>query len=320
MSNDPQDSKKLNPDLAGAAAALDALTGEVPGGSSPPPAGAASGGPEPSFEIPGGEAPSDAAFDAGSESAGEDAESLSGPELTAGAEGEADASFGESATEEEPAVAGESDAKKAKAEAEPAPDAPLPPPPPQKQSFFRPFQSIKVMYGFSRDVLAELRSTDLKSRQMAVIFTLSALGTLTTLGLMYQRFFGTPAAPAVSPVEEFVDDQVQSHHMPGTMLKLGIFDIEIKDSTRPARMPQGWGTAEILIVIECGSKETCDYIQDYIQKARDEITTVLTVMERQELLSPEGKARLKKQLLDRLNGWLKRGKVENMYFTRLVIS
>ena len=62
--------------------------------------------------------------------------------------------------------------------------------------------------------------------------------------------------------------------------------------------------AEVEIQVQCDKKETCDFLDGQSAKVKDEVTQVFTAMERDELLSKEGKKKMKRKIIDRLNLFL----------------
>ena len=60
--------------------------------------------------------------------------------------------------------------------------------------------------------------------------------------------------------------------------------------------------------------------QDNLDQVRNQITNVLLPLERDQLLSREGKKKLKKALIERLNVWLPKGKVDDVFFSKLLLG
>lgn len=78
--------------------------------------------------------------------------------------------------------------------------------------------------------------------------------------------------------------------------------------------------AELELVVECDSPDTHTYIEENLVQARNQLTDIFLSMERDDLLSREGKRKLKKRLIERLNGWMPRGKIQNVFFAKLVVA
>jgi flagellar basal body-associated protein FliL len=53
---------------------------------------------------------------------------------------------------------------------------------------------------------------------------------------------------------------------------------------------------------------------------RNQVTNALIDVDRNELIDLEGKRRIRKIILDRLNGWIPEGQLLNVYFSRLMVE
>ena len=81
--------------------------------------------------------------------------------------------------------------------------------------------------------------------------------------------------------------------------------------------------AEIEIMVECDSVPTCAYISKYLPVVRNQVTNVLTPLDRREILTRDGKRRLKKAVIDRLNAWIgtaQGGAIRQVHFTKLLLT
>lgn len=192
---------------------------------------------------------------------------------------------------------------------------------------------LKSGWSQFREILRGLFSPEWQVRRMSWLFVLSLIGVAAVLTLTVQR---KKALDALNPEQPEVaahsEGSLQENfgHMVGksadfakrkfSTMELGSFNVELKRD--PAlKLPRGViNMAEIELVAECDSKVTCEYIETHMTRARDQVSTLLTALERDELMSKSGKRKLKKTLLDRLNHWLPSGKLENLYVTKLVIS
>lgn len=172
------------------------------------------------------------------------------------------------------------------------------------------------------------RGPDAPSRKMALVFFLS-LGVLAlALGMAYQRYLRFQDLKALSSgsaafedasknIGEFIHKQAETARHRFSTLPLGRFNVEV----RPAVGSEGdFQSAEIEIVIECDSKETRYFIEDNMPRVRDQITNVLLPLERDELMTRDGKKLLKKKLLDRVNAWLPEGQVIELFFLDVIVK
>ncbi|HLD99416.1 MAG TPA: flagellar basal body-associated FliL family protein [Bdellovibrionota bacterium] len=184
-----------------------------------------------------------------------------------------------------------------------------------------------------RDVIVQMfeavRGGDLPSRRMAILFFIGVLGVAIVLSIVYERYIryqdlrkyqSTAAEQTSKNLGEFIQKQAEHAKHKFSTLTLGKFTVDIApiDSPPPARGVNS--VAEVEIVIECDSKETRYFIEDNLARAQDQITNVFASLTRDDLLSRDGKKKLKARLIEKLNGWLPSGKVEDLFFNDLVIS
>jgi flagellar basal body-associated protein FliL len=102
---------------------------------------------------------------------------------------------------------------------------------------------------------------------------------------------------------------------------LGDFNFELVPEPGHSSKRGILNNAEIEIVVVCESREICDTILKRITEARNEITNALTPLGREELLSRDGKKRVKRTVVERLNKWLGQdGLVIDIFFNRFVIT
>lgn len=74
------------------------------------------------------------------------------------------------------------------------------------------------------------------------------------------------------------------------------------------------------IAVECGQKETCDYIKNHPAEARDLLIPILTSIDPDLFASIENKKLIRKKLTDRLNTLEMPGKVIQVHFNNLSIE
>jgi flagellar basal body-associated protein FliL len=178
------------------------------------------------------------------------------------------------------------------------------------------------------EVLAGLKSPDKATRNGAILFVVSLCGIAFVMGLAGMHVWEDRKNIQVQMnqseqgknLDEFIRKQAEETKKKYSMQILGTFTIQLKmiEGQKPA--PGVMNLAEIEIQAKCDVVETCQALEDGSAQVRNEITSSLGPMDRDELLTKEGKRRLKKKLLDRLNAWLPHGKIEDLYFSKLVIS
>ncbi len=121
-------------------------------------------------------------------------------------------------------------------------------------------------------------------------------------------------------LSEFLERQAQEAKWKNTTLGLGDFVIDLKRKGDEVKAPGVNNMASLEIFIECDTRETCEYIEGSSVQARSQVSNALIQIDREELLSKDGKRKIKKAIIDRLNTWLPKGRIENLYVTKLVVS
>lgn len=77
---------------------------------------------------------------------------------------------------------------------------------------------------------------------------------------------------------------------------------------------------KVTMNLELSSAELTSEISNKMPQIKDSIITVLSAKTSEELLSIEGKFKLKEQILTRMNNFLTTGVVKNLYFVEFVIQ
>jgi flagellar basal body-associated protein FliL len=189
---------------------------------------------------------------------------------------------------------------------------------------------LKKTGGTLGEVFQGLRSPDVPTRNAAVLFVLSLIGIVFVAILAGNYFWQSRKAmhdelantgEAGKNLGDFIKKQSDDAKRKFTFQSLGTFNIELKPADPEGKTPKGvLNMAEVEIQVQCDKKDTCDYLDGQNAKVKDEVTQVFTAMERDELLSKEGKKRMKKKIIDRLNLFLTEGKVEDLFFSKLIIN
>jgi flagellar basal body-associated protein FliL len=180
-------------------------------------------------------------------------------------------------------------------------------------------------------LLRGLRSSDTKVRGMTVLFLLSLAGAVLLLAAAGARFYqGTKERREVErqrdasrSMSEFLTRQAEEKRRRVFTSNLGEFTFELgQGPSEDGAVNQAGvtGLAEVEVIIECDSAETCEYIDRGLASVRDQVTMAFTEVSRDELIQKDGKLRIRKAIVDRVNLALPRGKVVNAFFGRLVID
>jgi flagellar FliL protein len=183
-------------------------------------------------------------------------------------------------------------------------------------------------------VLAEifrgLRSKDAPTRRMARLFFVSFIGFFVVAGYGTRLFWENrhkDGPHALSETEqdqlhlgEFILHQAEENKHKAGLVNMGTFSVQLKEIPGQHGAPGVMNLAELEIVLETDSKETRQWIEENLAQARNQITNSFVGFDRDEVLTRDGKKKLKKMLLEKLNTWLIKGKVEDLFFSKLVVS
>jgi flagellar basal body-associated protein FliL len=188
---------------------------------------------------------------------------------------------------------------------------------------------LKKTGGTVREVFQGLRSTDVPTRNAAVLFILSLVGIAFVLIFAGNYFWQsrklmrdelTNTGDAGKNLGDFIKKRSDEAKSKFTTQSLGTFNIELKPFDSEHKPKGVMNMAEVEIQVQCDTKETCEFLDGQSAKVKDEVSQVFTATERDELLSKEGKKRIRKKITDRLNLFLTEGKVEDVFFSKLIIN
>jgi flagellar basal body-associated protein FliL len=184
--------------------------------------------------------------------------------------------------------------------------------------------------GFWRDLLElfpSLISNDRPTRRMAVLFFISLLCFLSLVTFVLKRYWDSRKEMLIAEalihaqkVSEVIKKETEQARRKASMLSVGRFTLELKDAPDQKLSGSQENMAEVDLVILCDQAETRDYLEHHLVQLRNEMTGVFTALDREELLSRDGKRKLKSLLIQRINDWLPEGHVEDIYFSKLLIS
>lgn len=183
-----------------------------------------------------------------------------------------------------------------------------------------------------KEVAGSVRSPDRPTRRMATLFLMSCAGVLVVVAMGWKRYRDlhhvkgelSESQKDAKRMGEFFQKQKEAATQRHTMMPIGEFTLELKPlmvDGAPAGPVRGvLNMAEIEIVVECDNKDTCLYLEKNLVLVRNHVTNILLPLGRDELMSREGKKKVKKAILDRINLWLPKGRIEGLYFIKLLLS
>jgi flagellar basal body-associated protein FliL len=174
-------------------------------------------------------------------------------------------------------------------------------------------------------MFASLLSGDRPTRRMAALFFLSLSGLILVSSIAIHRYWEAKKKTLLAEAQrhakhlsELIKKETEEARRRASLVSLGKYTIELKEMVEQTLGLNQLNTAEVEIVILCDGKETREYIESHMVYVRNQMTNVLIAMDREELTSREGKKRIKMLITRRLNEWLPHGKVEDIYFSKLI--
>lgn len=179
--------------------------------------------------------------------------------------------------------------------------------------------------GVIREINASLGSEDVRQSRAAFAFYLNVLGILLVVSLTGKQLWDHRAQlknlaaiekARVESERETLESRIKQHS-----ISLGQFNLELKNPANGQRVPaQLINIAEVEVVVECDSAETCASIESQMLVVRNQLTNTFTAVDRDELLTKNGKRKLKMAIGEAVNSWLPKGHVKSVYFSRLIIT
>ncbi len=172
-------------------------------------------------------------------------------------------------------------------------------------------------------------SQDDPTRKMTLLFLASsAMAVLTALGGVMYLVSPDPEKPKqlsavqqeAKQIGEFMQKQANIAKQGSTNLALGTFTIELNPVPGMKPAPGVLNLAEVEIFLQLDTRETRDYMLAHQIKLRNQITKSMQAVDREELLTLQGKKRFKGKIQKNLNEWLPEGKVEEVFFSKLLVN
>jgi len=116
-------------------------------------------------------------------------------------------------------------------------------------------------------------------------------------------------------VEETADQETKKDAAPviGEMLVMEPFVVNLAD-------PKGKRYLKVKIELELENKEAVDKATKASPKLRDMVIMMLTSLDFEEVMTPEGKIRVRDELMERFNEIMRPDHIKNIYFTEFVVQ
>ncbi|MFH1020187.1 MAG: flagellar basal body-associated FliL family protein [Pseudomonadota bacterium] len=152
-----------------------------------------------------------------------------------------------------------------------------------------------------------------KKKSKMGFFIILGVGILALGGggfFVYSKFLAhKPAVDAVASQEA----KTEAAPVIGEMLVMEPFVVNLAD-------PKGKRYLKVKIELELESKEAVDKATKVSPKLRDMVIMMLTSLGFEEIMTPEGKIRVRDELLERFNEIMRPDHIKNIYFTEFVVQ
>ena len=100
---------------------------------------------------------------------------------------------------------------------------------------------------------------------------------------------------------------------PGVIYPMQPFIVNLAD-------PQGKRYLKIKIELEIDSKEVADRLTKVDARLRDTVIMLLSSLTFEDIMTPEGKIRIRDELMDRFNQTIRPERINGIYFTELFVQ
>jgi len=177
------------------------------------------------------------------------------------------------------------------------------------------------------DIFPSLFSSDKPTRRMSLLFICSLLGAILVTWVGLYRYWESKKVVILAETqrkakhfEDMIRREAEETKRRGSLITLGNFTVELMEVAKQQLGVGEVNMAEIEIVLLCDGQETRDFIEQSGAQVRNQMTNILVPINREELLSREGKKRLKTLMVRKLNEWLPHGKIEDVYFAKVVLK
>ena len=156
-------------------------------------------------------------------------------------------------------------------------------------------------------------SEEKPKKKKTVLFIIIGLVFLCAAGGGYFAYTKMTAPdPAVVAAEEEKAKKAAAEAV-GEMFALAPFVVNLSD-------PKGKRYLKVKITIELGESGDVEKAEKSKPKMRDMVIMMLTSLTFEEVMTPEGKIRIRDELHERFNHVLRPSRVKNIYFTEFVIQ
>lgn len=176
-----------------------------------------------------------------------------------------------------------------------------------------------------------IKSDKLKVKLWGVLFIVSILGiAVTSVAIIniWMRYRAEQAllkkAQEASPEElakkEAAEKKRLAEEYIARNFNLGVFQFQMKKMPTEPEPRDIQNIAQMEITVLCDSPQTKEYLASHLNQVRDQVTQALMGFSRKDLMTSEGKQSIQEKILIKVNVSLPQGRVERVFFTKLILS
>ena len=152
-----------------------------------------------------------------------------------------------------------------------------------------------------------------QKKSKLVMFIALGVGVMLLAGggfFAYTKFIAPKPSTESAETE---GEKTENEAVIGQLFALAPFVVNLAD-------PKGKRYLKVKIELELGSAKAPEKAEQIKPKLRDMVIMMLTSLSFEEVMTPEGKIRIRDELVDRFNQIMKPERVEQIYFTDFVVQ
>jgi flagellar basal body-associated protein FliL len=190
-------------------------------------------------------------------------------------------------------------------------------------------KAVKTQAGGFGGIFGALGSSRLAPKFWAMAFLVSLVGMGVT-GVKAVRIWLRHQAEAAAHRQATSPEEIEAHEKSEKKrlgeeylkrnLNLGVFQFQMKPSEGDARAQGVRNIAQIEIAVLCDTVATCEWISSHLQTVKDQVSAALAGFSRHNLMNSAGKQSVQEKVLIKVNVSLPEGRVERVFFTKMVLS
>jgi len=152
-----------------------------------------------------------------------------------------------------------------------------------------------------------------KKKSSLVLFIGIGVGLMLLAGGGFFAYTKFLAPPPAAEEEQKAEEDKKPKAAIGQLFALEPFVVNLVD-------PQGKRYLKVRIELELESPTAIEKAEQIKPKLRDMVIMMLTSLAFEEVMTPEGKIRIRDELVDRFNQIMKPDRVTQIYFTDFVVQ